>query len=79
VLGHDSAKQPCLVGQDLEIIRSLGLRAMNIHGDTNKRAASLWLTERAFMPVIFWCGDFTFYSVYSIRISKCISIISPAL
>lgn len=33
----------------------------------------------AFMPMIFWCSDFTFYSVYRFRISKCISIISPAV
>lgn len=31
------------------------------------------------MPMVFWRGDLTFYSDYSFRISKYISVISSAV
>lgn len=58
LLGHDLAKQPCLVGwprPDQPLLpRAQG---NELFRDICKRAVFFWFTELSFMPMVFWHGD----------------------
>lgn len=81
LLGHNLAKQPRLVGWPRPRYRPVLPRAQGNESfrDICKRAVFFWFTELSFMPMVFWRGDLTFYSDYSFRISKYISVISSAV